>query len=494
METTDNLSLPYIMPSQAQKHVTHNEALGMLDGLVQLAVLDRDLAAPPPLPADGARYIVAAGASGEWSGQEGRVAHMLDGAWTFHAPQPGWLAFVVDETKLLYWSGSAWTDYYPAPTALQNLALLGLDTTADAANPFAAKLNKALWTARTAAEGGDGDLRYTLNKETASDVLSLLLQSGWSARAELGLVGDDNFSLKVSSNGSAWNTAFAVDKVTGQLSIGKQLNLNGSLAITGGTPSVTRDGAASLFRLVSYRDTNATHVTLAADVARGNQAAPAFMTNTGLMCEFIVRPWNGTAMGAATTGRLSFRASENHSASALGTRWTIELVPNGATTIAEVGALDHADGLSLFQVPVIDANRHFRLRPYTIATLPSASPAGQLIHCSDLGGGAGQLNSDGTAWHRAMRGGQQTVATDANFTLTVLTNAEEQRHTGTLTANRTVTLSTANAYPGARFRLTRTGGGAFGLSFGGLKNLATSNWAEAIYDGSAWYLAAFGSL
>lgn len=26
-ETTPNLILPYIMPSQAQKHVTHNEAI-----------------------------------------------------------------------------------------------------------------------------------------------------------------------------------------------------------------------------------------------------------------------------------------------------------------------------------------------------------------------------------------------------------------------------------------------------------------------------------
>ncbi len=43
MEQSANLQLPYIMPSQAQKHVTHNEAIRTLDALVQLAVLDRDL-------------------------------------------------------------------------------------------------------------------------------------------------------------------------------------------------------------------------------------------------------------------------------------------------------------------------------------------------------------------------------------------------------------------------------------------------------------------
>jgi hypothetical protein len=161
----------------------------------------------------------------------------------------------------------------------------------------------------------------------------------------------------------------------------------------------------------------------------------------------------------------------------------------------EAVRIDHSAGLSMFGAnPVIDQNRHFRLRSYTIATLPSASPAGQTIYCSDLGGGGGQLNSDGTSWRRVSRGGQQAVATDANFTLTVLTSAEEQKHTGTLTADRTITLSTTNAYSGARFKVTRTGAGAFNLSVGGLKNLATNTWAEVIYDGAAWYLAAYGAL
>jgi hypothetical protein len=34
MDQTPNLKLPYILPSQAQKHVTHNEALRLLDAVV----------------------------------------------------------------------------------------------------------------------------------------------------------------------------------------------------------------------------------------------------------------------------------------------------------------------------------------------------------------------------------------------------------------------------------------------------------------------------
>lgn len=69
-----NVRLPYLAAAQAQKHVTHYENLHALDAVVQLAFADRDLAGPPPAPADGARYIVAAGAMGAWSGQPGRIA------------------------------------------------------------------------------------------------------------------------------------------------------------------------------------------------------------------------------------------------------------------------------------------------------------------------------------------------------------------------------------------------------------------------------------
>src|SRR5690606_993435 len=134
-------------------------------------------------------------------------------------PRPGWIAWAVDEATLVFWTGSAWAVFSDAVTALQNLTLLGIGTTADVTNPFSAKLNKALWTALTAGEGGDGDLRYTLNKETGADVLSILMQAGFSGRAELGLIGDDDLTLKVSPDGSAWTTALVVDRTTGRATL-----------------------------------------------------------------------------------------------------------------------------------------------------------------------------------------------------------------------------------------------------------------------------------
>lgn len=107
-ETTAHLALPFLMAAQAQKHVTHNEALRMLDAMVQLSIVTRALAAPPASPAEGARYIVAPSATGVWSGWDGNVACWLDGAWMRFPPRPGWLAWVEDEAEVLVWNGTAW--------------------------------------------------------------------------------------------------------------------------------------------------------------------------------------------------------------------------------------------------------------------------------------------------------------------------------------------------------------------------------------------------
>lgn len=220
MTDTANLGLPCIEGNQAQKHVTHNDALRLLDTLVQLAVNDRDLTEPPGSPAEGQRWIVKTGATGAWAGHGDAVASWQDGVWQFSTPRVGWLAYVVDESALLAWNGAAWVAAIEAltPTALNNMTLLGLGTAADAGNPFSAKLNNALFTAKTVAEGGDGDLRYKLNKEAAANTASFLFQDNYSGRAEIGLTGDDDFRFKVSPDGATWRDAIVIDKTSGQVS------------------------------------------------------------------------------------------------------------------------------------------------------------------------------------------------------------------------------------------------------------------------------------
>ena len=107
-DITTHLLLPFILAAQAQKHVTHNEALRLLDAMVQLSVLDRDLTAPPAMPADGDRYIVASGATGLWAGWDLNVTTWVDGVWMRLVPRPGWLAWIADEAIFFVWNGSAW--------------------------------------------------------------------------------------------------------------------------------------------------------------------------------------------------------------------------------------------------------------------------------------------------------------------------------------------------------------------------------------------------
>jgi hypothetical protein len=108
MADTTHLQLPLMAAAQAQKHVTHNEAILRLDAIVQLAVIDRDLTAPPANPGDGDRYIVASGGSGAWAAWDWNIAWFVDGVWTKLEPREGWRLWVEDEDLLLVWDGAAW--------------------------------------------------------------------------------------------------------------------------------------------------------------------------------------------------------------------------------------------------------------------------------------------------------------------------------------------------------------------------------------------------
>lgn len=85
---------------------------------------------------------------------------------------------------------------------------------------------------------------------------------------------------------------------------------------------------------------------------------------------------------------------------------------------------------------------------------------------------------------------------DTSPTLTAGVNEVTQRFATTLTANRTVTLSGTGAVKGHRFRVVRTGLGAFTLDVGGLKTIpsATAAWVEVEHDGTAWRLTGYGTL
>lgn len=100
--TTGRLLLPYILQSQSQKEVTHNEALNLLDVLLQAVAQDVGLNTPPGSPTVGQCWVVGSSPTGAWAGKANQIAQAVDGG--------GWY-FVVPFKRLRLWNETA-DEYY----------------------------------------------------------------------------------------------------------------------------------------------------------------------------------------------------------------------------------------------------------------------------------------------------------------------------------------------------------------------------------------------
>lgn len=98
--------------------------------------------------------------------------------------------------------------------------------TADAANPLSVRGPGALFDGNTTGH------QIRVNKAALTDTGSFLFQTGFSGRAEFGLVGGDDFELKVSGDGSAFTQALVVDGTTGTVNIKQGVNVGTSLNLS----------------------------------------------------------------------------------------------------------------------------------------------------------------------------------------------------------------------------------------------------------------------
>ena len=128
-ENSPKLDLPYIQPAQAQKHVTHNEAIEKLDVLTQLVVVGFDTNNPPALPVDGETYALGATPTGVWASNPNDIAFFTGSGWLFISPQIGWRAWGNDELRV--WDGTTWIATTPS---LDTLEMLGINTSSDTTN------------------------------------------------------------------------------------------------------------------------------------------------------------------------------------------------------------------------------------------------------------------------------------------------------------------------------------------------------------------------
>lgn len=347
-DQSPNLDLPYILPNQAQKHVTHNEAIQLLDALVQFSVIALGATTPPASPVAGDRFGLGSGATGAWAGHDNEIAVFTDTGWLYLSPQEGWQVWDQASAALKTYQAGSWSDL--------SFGQLGINTSADATNRLSLKSDAALLS-HDDVTPGTGDMRMVLNKSASGQTGSLVFQTAYSGRAEFGLAGDDNTQLKVSPDGSSWNTALAADRTNGFVSIGhaspetplhlSRVDGTAKLKIEEANPS---SGARTVAEFINNGRP---------DIVFGNSSS-ASEWSMGAGTNLVFKSGALGSLPSEKTTQLSLQGG------------TGNLVISGAAVVASV----------------------------TVATLPSASDAGAMIFVSDESGGAVMAFSDGTNWRR----------------------------------------------------------------------------------------------
>lgn len=82
-ETSARFDLPLLVAGQAQKEVTHNEALTFIDLALCPVVEAVGLNTVPPAPASGQAWIVGTAPTGTWLGSANALAGWTAGGWRF---------------------------------------------------------------------------------------------------------------------------------------------------------------------------------------------------------------------------------------------------------------------------------------------------------------------------------------------------------------------------------------------------------------------------
>ena len=209
-EESKRHAFPYIQPSQAQKHVTHNETVRLLDVLVQMSAISDQIEEPPSDAQEADCYIIPLDAKGPWAGRTDQIAYFENDAWRYLTPQKGWRIYVETKDCLELFDGSNWK----AVVKDIDTSTLSNGPVTDSQKRFAVKTQTALWSALDDTEGGDGGLIQTLNKDSSDCNLGFVFQTGYQTRALLGQFGSETFRLTTSGDGNAYFDALSVDSAT----------------------------------------------------------------------------------------------------------------------------------------------------------------------------------------------------------------------------------------------------------------------------------------
>ena len=115
MNQSARLGLPLLAARQAQKEISHNEALALVDIAVAASVEATGSLAPPGNPIVGECHALGANPTGEWEGHAHALAGYTEGGWRFIAPVEGMRVYDKADGTIATFDGAQWMS---APAAI----------------------------------------------------------------------------------------------------------------------------------------------------------------------------------------------------------------------------------------------------------------------------------------------------------------------------------------------------------------------------------------
>lgn len=104
-------ALPNLYVGQAQKEITHNEALARIDALLH-PLIEAEIAIPPASLGsadDGRCWLVASTPSGPWIGKEKQIARWSGGSWRYLLPCEGMMIWDKSTDRRRFYINDIWT-------------------------------------------------------------------------------------------------------------------------------------------------------------------------------------------------------------------------------------------------------------------------------------------------------------------------------------------------------------------------------------------------
>ena len=354
-ETTLRHSYPFIMPGQSLRYLTFNNAMQRLDTLQNLSLSGLAVNTPPTEPAIGSCYDVGFEPIEVFSNHGGEIASYSTNGWTFFGKVKGMTAFNLETGEFLIYDGVNWTP----PVGGDEIHSLGINAAADSTNRLSVKSDAVLFASND-DDPSNGDIRVVVSKADKYDTAALMYQTDYTSYVEAGLLGNNNYTIQVSADGSAFIKALEINSQTGDVGLGKA----------------------------------------------PNNALDILKTDSGIARMKISNPSAATNAGAATT---LAAGEEKFLDITLYQQGTAYMVSNASVMYYQLTGESplHRFYLGSFEAMSIAQNRLTLNTPAKLMTVsltalpnPQVSGAGALIFISDSSMGGIIAFSDGTDWRR----------------------------------------------------------------------------------------------